>query len=170
MVSTGFCGALDPALRVGDIVVAGRVQRAAAAGAASDAALQPANSSLARSCRRDVARKTRFAQQTGAVAVEMEAAAVARKAAEWNVPFYCIRVGIGYRRRDSAAWISIFIATRAEFLANADRAGGYGAAFYRYSGFDALRSELPHGRSKPWEIFLPTADSRLVMPKRRSRP
>jgi nucleoside phosphorylase len=30
--------------------------------------------------------------RTGADAVEMEAAAVAAKAAEWNIPFYCIRV------------------------------------------------------------------------------
>jgi len=29
---------------------------------------------------------------TGADAVEMEAAAVAAKATEWNIPFYCVRV------------------------------------------------------------------------------
>jgi adenosylhomocysteine nucleosidase len=73
LISTGFCGALDPALRVGDIVVGGgkvfTLDRVAVT----------------------AEEKRDLRARTGAVAVDMEAAAVSRKAAEWGVPFYCIR-------------------------------------------------------------------------------
>ena len=36
-------------------------------------------------------RKRTLPAQTGAIAVDMESAAVERKAAEWNVPYLCIR-------------------------------------------------------------------------------
>jgi adenosylhomocysteine nucleosidase len=86
ILSTGLCGGLDPALRVGDIVVSG------------DSALE----SPARFVRGAVhtadrvigtAREKRILRnQTGAVAVDMEAATVAAEAAERHVPFLCIRV------------------------------------------------------------------------------
>jgi hypothetical protein len=86
ILSTGLCGALDPALRVGDIVVSG------------DAQLE----SPARFVRGTVhtvdrvvgtAREKRtLRNQTGAVAIDMEAATVQAEAAEWQVPFLCIRV------------------------------------------------------------------------------
>jgi adenosylhomocysteine nucleosidase len=74
IISTGFCGALDPELRIGDIVI-GRpgtilsVDRVAAT----------------------AAEKAGLRAKTGAAAIEMESAAVSRKAAEWGVPFHCIR-------------------------------------------------------------------------------
>ena len=73
IISAGFCGALDPALKVGDII-----------------------SSFADIYSMDrvaVTReeKHRLREQTGAAAVEMEAAAVAKRAAEWGVPFHCVR-------------------------------------------------------------------------------
>ena len=77
MISTGFCGALDPALRIGDIVV----------GQVSDL---PTILSMDRVAV-TAAEKADLRSKTGAAAVEMEGAAVARKAAEWGVPFYCIR-------------------------------------------------------------------------------
>jgi len=85
MISTGLCGALDPALRVGDIVVSG------------DAAIQ----SPARFVRGAVHTMDRVAgtarekrtlrNRTGAIAVDMEAATVQAEAAERKIPFLSIR-------------------------------------------------------------------------------
>jgi adenosylhomocysteine nucleosidase len=74
MISTGFCGALDPALQIGDIVKGGESEILSIDRVAVTAA-----------------EKSALRARTGAAAVEMEAAAVARKAREWGVPFYCVR-------------------------------------------------------------------------------
>jgi adenosylhomocysteine nucleosidase len=95
LVSIGFCGALNPALEPCDIFVATEVLGVAHA----------LSVPRSRSCDRlkigkllsvdrvvsTAAEKTDF-RNTGADAVEMEAAAVAAKAAEWNLPFFCVRV------------------------------------------------------------------------------
>jgi adenosylhomocysteine nucleosidase len=73
MISTGFCGALDPALKVGDII--------------SRFSDLLSTDRVAITC----AEKRDLRAKTGAAAIEMEAAAVARKAAEWGVPFHCVR-------------------------------------------------------------------------------
>jgi len=80
IISTGFCGALDSALRVGDIVL-GRSESC------------PAGVEILSMDRVITTAKERreLRESTGAAAVEMESAAVARKAAEWGVPFRCIR-------------------------------------------------------------------------------
>jgi len=85
MISTGLCGALDPALRVGDIVVAPGVAietQAAYVRGAVHSIDHVAVTSL---------EKRTLRNASGAIAVDMEAAAVARKAVEWNLPFLCIR-------------------------------------------------------------------------------
>ncbi|HTB14294.1 MAG TPA: hypothetical protein VK752_22135 [Bryobacteraceae bacterium] len=83
IINTGFCGALDPSLRIGDIVVWG------------DA---PCGSGFARgeisSSDRVVvtaAEKKALREKTGAIAAEMEAGAVKKIAGDWQVPFYCVR-------------------------------------------------------------------------------
>ena len=86
IISTGFCGALDPALRIGDIVV----DREAAV--ASEAPFVRAEIFSADRVAVTAAEKRALRNRTGAAAVEMEAAAVKNKAAEWRVPFMCIRV------------------------------------------------------------------------------
>ena len=73
MVSTGFCGALDAKLRVGDLVT--RFEDIYS----SDRVVVTA------------AEKHALRERTGAAAVEMEAAEVARRAREWGVPFHCVR-------------------------------------------------------------------------------
>jgi adenosylhomocysteine nucleosidase len=95
LISTGFCGALNPALQPCDIFVATEVLGVA------HALSVPRSHSCERfktgkllSIDRVVSTAAEKAalRQTGADAVEMEAAGVAGKAAEWNIPFYCIRV------------------------------------------------------------------------------
>jgi len=94
LVSTGFCGALDPALRVGDIFIAACVlpsascvqPPASARGSVKTGALLSIDRVASTAAEKAELRKT------GADAIEMEAAGVAQKAAEYNLPFYCVRV------------------------------------------------------------------------------
>ena len=90
IVSTGFCGALDPALRIGDIFVASAINgtpiptphskrpHATGALASIDHIAQTA------------AEKQKLKAQ-GAQAVEMEAAGVQERAKALNLPFFCVR-------------------------------------------------------------------------------
>jgi adenosylhomocysteine nucleosidase len=94
VVSTGFCGALDASLEVGDIFVASRVQ---AVSGTYEAALPKTarvfHSGTLVSMDRvvvSVEEKRRLGANGGA-AVEMEAAAVAGRASERDLPFYCVR-------------------------------------------------------------------------------
>ena len=84
MISTGLCGALDPALRLGDVVVSGA--RIEARAPFVRGAVHSINRVAA-----TAAEKRALRNQTGAIAVDMESAAVERKAAEWNIPYLCIR-------------------------------------------------------------------------------
>jgi len=85
MISTGLCGALDPALRVGDIVVP-----AGAAFGTQSAYVQGAVHSIDHVAVTSLEKRA-LRNATGAIAVDMEAAAVERKATEWKLPFLCIR-------------------------------------------------------------------------------
>src|SRR5579862_3401101 len=73
VISTGFCGALDPALKVGDIVIedAGKNAGATRKILSMDRVAVTA------------AEKAELRSQTGAAAIEMESAAVSAKAIEW---------------------------------------------------------------------------------------
>jgi nucleoside phosphorylase len=96
VVSTGFCGALDPKMTVGDVVIADCIltwntrTRAATAGAPKGGAAH-----LGTICSTDrvarTAEEKRILSGEGAIAVEMEAAGVAERARERELPFYCIR-------------------------------------------------------------------------------
>jgi nucleoside phosphorylase len=83
IINTGFCGALDPSLRIGDIVVWGNVPCGArfVSGeiSSSDHVVVTA------------AEKRELREKTGAIAAEMEAGAVKKIADRWGVPFYCVR-------------------------------------------------------------------------------
>src|SRR5208337_952296 len=90
-VSTGYCGALDNDLGTLDIVVASNVN--------GDAAVQPATQQtytagpmLSQDSVACTAEEKSRLRETGAIAVEMEAAGVEKVARKIGVPFYCVRV------------------------------------------------------------------------------
>jgi adenosylhomocysteine nucleosidase len=89
----GFCGALDAALAPGDVFVAQSVRQGERTWAARQPKCPAAKSGMLISVTRIVrtAREKRDLAKTGASAVEMEAAGVARASEDLNVPFYCIR-------------------------------------------------------------------------------
>jgi nucleoside phosphorylase len=96
VVSTGFCGALDTALAVGDVFVARRLVRedgSPLCEAADPCAARPHHSGALASVDRVAASigQRRALRERGAAAVEMEAAGVARWAIERGCPFYCVR-------------------------------------------------------------------------------
>ena len=95
IVSTGYCGALNPALELCDIFVATEIVGVAQTLSVprSHSSKHPRTGKLL-SIDHVVSTSAERAElhRTGADAVEMEAAVVAEKAAEWKVPFYCIRV------------------------------------------------------------------------------
>ena len=95
LVSTGFCGALDPALGPSDIFVATEVVGVAhALSVPRSHTWERQNGGKLLSIDRVVSTAAEKAHlhQTGADAVEMEAAGVAEKAAEWKIPIFCVRV------------------------------------------------------------------------------
>jgi adenosylhomocysteine nucleosidase len=101
----GFCGALDEALRIGDIVVGTEVRN----GARSWPALVPDDTPDAPTgtvasidhIAQTAAEKSNL-RATGASIVEMEAAGVARASEDLDLPFYCIRAVSDLAREDFA--------------------------------------------------------------------
>jgi adenosylhomocysteine nucleosidase len=105
VISTGFCGALSAELQVGDIVVGTEV----AVGDRRFAAQRPSTSRPHHTgvvvsidhIARTAAEKTRL-RAAGAIAVEMEAGAVAERAASSGLPFYCIKAVTDLASEDMA--------------------------------------------------------------------
>ncbi len=90
IVSTGFCGALDPALGIGDVFVAESVNGAVCSLPRSAREFRTGPLlSVDRIVGKVAERREWFAK--GYAAVEMEAAAVEAHARNLGTPFYCIR-------------------------------------------------------------------------------
>lgn len=98
VISTGYCGALDPQLQLGDIVEATRVSDATG-GREYDvrqvSGAKPGLRGIVLSQDRvavTAQEKSDLRGRTGAAVVEMEAGAVAFWASTRGLPFYCLRV------------------------------------------------------------------------------
>jgi adenosylhomocysteine nucleosidase len=95
VVSTGYCGGLDPTLQLGDIIVASQVLDSATQEVFPCAELEHPIRGIILSQDRIATKmeeKTQLFQQTGACAVEMESAGVALRAKRAGLAFYCIKV------------------------------------------------------------------------------
>jgi adenosylhomocysteine nucleosidase len=90
VMSVGLCGALQESLGIGDIVVGSSVN-----GAPTEMPRSPMKFVAGPIASVDRVAQTIIEKQqlrrTGAIAVEMESAAVLERARRWGVPFYCIR-------------------------------------------------------------------------------
>src|SRR5882724_4019372 len=101
LVSTGFCGALDPAIQPLDIFIPteilmeglqNRDRPGASVHPITSKRLYQAGSLISQDrVASTIAEKSEL-RKNGAGAIEMEAAAVYEKAQQYNLPFYCIRV------------------------------------------------------------------------------
>ena len=97
LASIGFCGALDPALKPCDILVAHAlsVPRSHSCERLPGISQRPHHTGTLLSLDHVVstsAEKSELRRQTNASAVEMEAAAIAARAQEWQIPFYALKV------------------------------------------------------------------------------
>lgn len=98
VVSTGFCGALDPALREFQIVLAGQVldwtnkERYDCVQITDGTAAVPGLLVSQDRIAIDAEEKRRLRDSSGALAVEMEAAGVATRVKRAGLPFCCIKV------------------------------------------------------------------------------
>jgi adenosylhomocysteine nucleosidase len=94
IVSMGFCGALDPALQIGDVFVATAVH---SAGRRFDTRLPQSETPHATGVLASVDHVAQTAAEkaslrtAGASAVEMEAGGVAQFAASLGIPLFCVR-------------------------------------------------------------------------------
>ena len=97
IVSTGFCGALDPDLREGQVIVANEVldlesQEKFAATSVCGGETTPSGLIVSQDRIANSAAEKQQLRATGAIAIEMEAAAVAARAKRAGLPFACIKV------------------------------------------------------------------------------
>jgi uridine phosphorylase len=91
--STGFCGALDSTLKIGDIFLATEVRNGTGSWAVVQPAAPPAATGTLQTAGAIVGSQDQKRKlfESGGAAVEMEASAVARASQQRGVPFYCIR-------------------------------------------------------------------------------
>lgn len=100
VLSVGFSGALQPHLKVGDLVVANAIVNVEGKGLALDVQMQssPSEGLYVGKCLntnhivRTVTEKTQLGATSGAIAVDMESLAVARVCAERKIRFMSVRV------------------------------------------------------------------------------
>lgn len=94
VVSTGFCGGLDPILKIGDVFVATSIQSGGEllpVGAPRSARAFMTGTLVTIDRVAQTAQEKRDLCSAGAMAVDMEAAGVLSRVREWEKPFYCIR-------------------------------------------------------------------------------
>src|SRR5262249_51689166 len=94
VVSTGFCGGLDPALKIGDVFVATGIEMeggVAAVGAPRSRRAVFQGTLVSRDRVAQTAEEKRDLRRSGAAAGDMEAAGGLPPGREWGMPFFCVR-------------------------------------------------------------------------------
>jgi hypothetical protein len=122
VVSIGFCGALDPALRIGDIVVSGEFPEELGASFVQGDVLSVDRVAIT------AVEKGELRASTQAAVVEMESAAVARKARMGDAVWLRAR-GVGRRRREFAFGFQPLSGCGRTLQPDTDRASRYGHPF-----------------------------------------
>lgn len=92
LVSVGFCGALNPALSACDIFVANQLHGVALPLSVPRSESRPGKLLSIDRVATTAEEKRALFEQTHADAIEMEAAALAAKAQQWQIPCYAIKV------------------------------------------------------------------------------
>jgi adenosylhomocysteine nucleosidase len=90
VLNVGLCGALNDKLQVGDIVV-GTAVNGVTVNVPDVSGVFHAGAIASVDRVAQTAAEKRRLSDTGAIAVEMEAAALLERARRWGVPFYCVR-------------------------------------------------------------------------------
>jgi hypothetical protein len=90
ILNVGLCGALDERLAVGDIVVGTAVNGVTVDVPAVSGVFHAGGIASVDHVAQTAAEKRQL-RATGAIAVEMESAALLQRARRWGVPFYCVR-------------------------------------------------------------------------------
>ena len=116
--NTGFCGALDETLRIGDVVVATEVTNDMRTWAADDPMGYPGvarGSVVSINHVAQTAAEKRELRATGGSVVEMEAAGVARAAEDLGIPFFCVRAVSDLATEDFANDFNAALTPEGEF-------------------------------------------------------
>jgi nucleoside phosphorylase len=130
IVSSGFCGALEETLRIGSVVVGTEVSGANGRfQAGTPVASMPYHRGVVVTIDHvaQTAAEKRSLRETGASAVEMEAAAVGARSAALGLPFYCIKAVTDLAGEDMANDLNAALRSDGHF----DTIGILGSIFCR---------------------------------------
>ena len=162
IVSIGFCGALDDKLGVAAVVVGteviganGRFRAAAmAAGLPHHLGVVLTIDHVAQS-----AAEKRRLRQAGAIAVDMEAAAVAERSAALGLPFYCIKAVTDLAGEDMANDLNAALRPDGHFDTMKNLRFYFGSPAGPAAGVASAAESFCPGCVWHWGIFLQIADS-----------
>jgi adenosylhomocysteine nucleosidase len=146
IVSTGFCGALDPSLGIGDIVVSGD-------GVAASRSFVRGEILSADRVAVTAEEKRALHERTGAVAIEMESAALAAKARELGVPFRCIKVVSDTAAEDMPLDFNLYRDSAGRFSRSRIALAALGRPFSAIPALLRLDRNCRHAAEKLGEFF-----------------
>lgn len=157
IISTGFCGALDPRLKIAEIVVATFVVAGGECYAAQPLAGERRDHKCVVVCSVDhvvqTAAEKRILAASGADVVEMEAAGVAARTNALKLPFYCIRVVSDLAGEDLANDFNRALTPDGHFDTMVLLSGTFGRPLIRIPELLRLRKRCVRGARALGEFF-----------------